>query len=92
MAEAKNAFFEAHVSGDEETKYAIHSQFQEATCTVLLEHVETILTEVSQLTSMMEKFRNEDRHPRLPLLMRHHVMVTSTFSKVRDNLLSMYNQ
>mmetsp|Transcript_45752 Transcript_45752/g.110899 ORF Transcript_45752/g.110899 Transcript_45752/m.110899 type:complete len:456 (-) Transcript_45752:29-1396(-) len=90
MAEAKNAFYEAHMNGDEETKFAIHSQFQEATCSVLLEHVETILKEVSQLTSMMEKFRNEDRHPRLPLLMKHHAMVTLTFSKVRDNLLSMY--
>ena len=90
MSEAKNAFYEAHQNGDEETKYAIHSQFRQATCSVLLEHVETILREVSQLTSMMEQFRNEDRHPRLPLLMRHHSMVTSTFSKVRDNILSMY--
>ncbi|CAJ1941732.1 unnamed protein product [Cylindrotheca closterium] len=90
MAEAKNAFYEAHMSGDEATKFAIHSHFQEATCTVLLEHVETILKEVSQLTCMMEQFRDEDRHPRLPLLMEHHAMVTSTFSKVRDNLRSMY--
>lgn len=89
MAEAKNAFYKACMSGDEETKFAIHSQYQEATCNVLLEHVEGILKEVAQLTTMMEKFRNEDRHPRLPLLLRHHSMVASTFSKVRENILSM---
>lgn len=89
MADAKNAFFEACMNGDEATKYSIHSQYQHATCQVLLEHVETILTEVAQLTKMMEQFRNEDRHPRLPLLMKHHAMVQSTFSKVRENLLNM---
>lgn len=90
MADAKNAFYEAHMSGDEETKFAIHSQFQEATCTVLLEHVDGILKEVAQLTRMMEQFRNEDKHPRLPLLLNHHAMVTCTFSKVRENILRMY--
>lgn len=90
MSDAKNAFYEAHMSGDEATKFAIHSQFQEATCNVLLEHVEGILKEVAQLTTMMEKFRNEEKHPRLPLLLNHHAMVSSTFSKVRDNILGMY--
>ena len=65
-------------------------EYQEATCSVLLEHVEGILKEVAQLTTMMEKFRDEDRHPRLPLLLRHHAQVTSTFAKVRENILSMY--
>eukprot|EP00980_Cylindrotheca_fusiformis_P019926 scaffold7017_cov134-Cylindrotheca_fusiformis.AAC.21 len=89
MAEAKNAFYEACMNGDEATKFAIHSQFQEATCSVLLEHVDGILKEVAQLTTMMENFRNEEKHPRLPLLLKHHAMVTSTFSKVRENILGI---
>jgi hypothetical protein len=55
-----------------------------------LEHVDGILKEVEQLTRMMEQFRNEEKHPRLPLLLNHHAMVTNTFSKVRENILGMY--
>lgn len=91
MAEAKNAFYEAHMSGDEETKSSIHRQFQRATCEVFLSHVENILKEVNQLSQMMIKFQNDEKHPRLPLLFRHHEMVKSTFLKARDytiNILS----
>lgn len=89
MADAKNAFYEAHMAGDEETKFAIHSQFQDSTCSDLLSHVENILKEVEQLTRMMNKFNDEDRHPRLPLLFKHHALVTYTFKNVREYLLGM---
>jgi hypothetical protein len=89
MADVKNAFYEAFVTGDDETKYAIHAQYQHQTCTDLLDHVNGILKEVDQLTKMMKQFQNDDRHPRLPLLLKHHAMVTTTFENVKDRLQAM---
>jgi hypothetical protein len=88
MGDARKALYEAHMSGDEETKFAIHSQFQDATCSELLKHVDGMLKELDQLTTMMLQFNDQEKHPRLPLLLRHHAMVTSTFTKVRAYLLS----
>eukprot|EP00980_Cylindrotheca_fusiformis_P026186 scaffold15497_cov117-Cylindrotheca_fusiformis.AAC.13 len=84
--EAKEAFYQAHMSGDEETKNSIHGQFQRDTVGALLRHVNHILAEVSELTVKMNTF-DSSKHPRLPLLKRHHAMVTSTFTKVRDYLM-----
>ena len=91
MAEPKNAFYQAHMSGDEATKMAIHAQFQRATCEALLSHIDDILKEVSQLSKMMIKFQNDEKHPRLPLLYRHHEMVSSTFSRARDYTINILN-
>jgi hypothetical protein len=89
MADVKNAFYDAFVTGDDEAKYAIHAQYQHQTCTDLLDHVNGILKEVDQLTKMMKQFQNDDRHPRLPLLLKHHAMVTTTFENVKDRLQAM---
>jgi len=87
-ADAKNAFYEAYMNEDYETKMAIHQHFQGETVNTLLEHVNKILKEVQDLTDKMYQF-NSERHPRLPLLLRHHALVTSTFIKVREYLLSI---
>jgi hypothetical protein len=89
MADAKTAFYQAHVSGDDPTKYELHERYQHETCTALLKHVDTVLTDVEQLTKMMKQFQNNDRHPRLPLLLRHHAMVIGTFRNVKDRLEAM---
>mmetsp|Transcript_2505 Transcript_2505/g.3350 ORF Transcript_2505/g.3350 Transcript_2505/m.3350 type:complete len:470 (-) Transcript_2505:201-1610(-) len=86
--DVKYAFYEAHMNEDYETKMAIHQQFQGETVNKLLEHVNKILTEVQALQNKMYQY-NSDRHPRLPLLLRHHEMVISTFMKARDNLYAM---
>mmetsp|Transcript_33214 Transcript_33214/g.48718 ORF Transcript_33214/g.48718 Transcript_33214/m.48718 type:complete len:466 (+) Transcript_33214:123-1520(+) len=87
-ADAKNAFYEAYMNEDYETKMAIHQHFQGETVNTLLEHVNKILKEVQDLTDKMYQF-NSERHPRLPLLLRHHALVTSTFIKVQEYLLSI---
>lgn len=84
----KNAFYQAHISGDQQTKMEIHNQFQEQTTKALLRHVEHIYIEVHELTVKMNRF-DSSKHPRLPLLLRHHQMVLATFEKVKDNLERM---
>lgn len=88
MAQVKDAFYQAHMTGDDETKNAIHAQFQGETINALLRHVNHILIEVHDLTVKMSCF-DASKHPRLPLLKKHHAMVTSTFGKVRETLGDM---
>eukprot|EP00521_Asterionellopsis_glacialis_P012599 CAMPEP_0195298656 /NCGR_PEP_ID=MMETSP0707-20130614/23973_1 /TAXON_ID=33640 /ORGANISM="Asterionellopsis glacialis, Strain CCMP134" /LENGTH=479 /DNA_ID=CAMNT_0040360845 /DNA_START=94 /DNA_END=1533 /DNA_ORIENTATION=- len=84
----KEAFYQAHMKGDTETKGAIHQQFQQDTCSALRRHVDHILIEVHELTVKMNAY-DSSKHPRLPLLRKHHAMVTSTFQKVREYLTSI---
>lgn len=88
LADLKYAFYQAHMSGDDATKNNIHSQFQRETVGALLRHVNHILAEVAELMVKMNSF-DSSKHPRLPLLKRHHAMVTSTFTKVRDYLVQL---
>ena len=88
LSHVKEAFYQAHMSGDEQTKNSIHNQFQRETVGALLRHVNHILAEVAELTVKMNSF-DSSQHPRLPLLLKHHVMVTTTFSKVRDFLMDL---
>ena len=76
------------MSGDEATKAAIHEEFQSDTVKALLRHVNHVLIEVHDLTVKMYAF-DASKHPRLPLLRRHHDMVQETFSRVKDYLMSM---
>mmetsp|Transcript_18074 Transcript_18074/g.25054 ORF Transcript_18074/g.25054 Transcript_18074/m.25054 type:complete len:258 (+) Transcript_18074:148-921(+) len=88
LANVKDAFYQAHMTGDEQTKGAIHSQYQQDTVGALLQHVNEMLNEVHQQTVRMNS-HDSVKHPRLPLLKKHHAMVTSTFTKVRDYLVSI---
>jgi hypothetical protein len=88
LAHLKDSFYQAHMSGDEATKQAIHTQFQSDTVKALLRHVNFILAEIAELTVKMNSF-DSSKHPRLPLLKKHHAMVTDTFSKVRDYLMTI---
>jgi SET domain len=81
----KNAFYEACMNGDENTKQQIHQQFLAETNKAMLLHIDHILAEVAELTVKMNAY-DAAKHPRLPLLRQHHAMVTSTFQKVRSQL------
>ena len=87
LAHIKDAFYQAHVNGDEETKNNIHTEFQSDTVGALLRHVNFILAEVAELLVKMNSF-DSSKHPRLPLLKKHHKMVTDTFTTVRDYLMT----
>lgn len=81
----RRAFYQAHVSGDEETKAAIHRKYLKETCGALRRHVDHILAEVAELIVKTNAF-DSSKHPRLPLIKKHNDMVTETFHKVRGNL------
>jgi len=84
----KIGFYNACVNNDLETKESIHDMFRADTTKALLRHVNFILIEVHDLTVRMHVY-DASKHPRLPLLRKHHDMVTETFTKVRDYLVSI---
>uniref|UniRef100_A0A7S2YLY0 SET domain-containing protein n=1 Tax=Entomoneis paludosa TaxID=265537 RepID=A0A7S2YLY0_9STRA len=89
--QTRQAFYQAHLEGNEDLKQEIHQQYAAQTTAALLRHVQHILIEIHDLTVQMNVY-DSSAHPRLPLLLQHHAMVTETFEKVRDNLLEMQEQ
>jgi hypothetical protein len=81
----RRAFYQAHVSGDQDTKAAIHNKYLTETCRALQRHVNGVLAEVADLAVKMNSF-DYSGHPRLPLIKKHNDMVTDTFLKVKQNL------
>eukprot|EP00980_Cylindrotheca_fusiformis_P005420 scaffold1157_cov122-Cylindrotheca_fusiformis.AAC.12 len=83
--EHQQALYEAHMSGDDETKQALHGEYYSETLSVLKNHVETFLNELDELSSRtIGKDLNE--HPRIPIILKHNEFVKDTFLKVRENL------
>ncbi len=81
----KQAFYEAHINGNEATKAGIHEQFRYKMLSVIKKHVNTFL----EALDMLEKKsygRSVEEHPRLPLILRHNQFVKQTFLKVQSNL------
>lgn len=91
LANVAQQFHQACTTGDEETKLAIHNHYFSETCNAMLRHVNHILIEVHDLTVQMNAY-DSSKHPRLPLLRKHHEMVTTTFQKVQANLEQMLKQ
>jgi hypothetical protein len=87
----KQAFYQAHMSGDEATKAAIHEQFRYETLTEIKTHVDTFL---ESLAALENKSWGKDvsEHPRLPLILRHNEFVKETFLKVQSNLGAVVGQ
>ncbi|KAG7373929.1 SET methyltransferase domain containing protein [Nitzschia inconspicua] len=81
----RRAFYQAHMSGDQDTKAAIHNKYLRKTCSALQRHVNGILAEVADLAVKMNTF-DYSNHPRLPLIKKHNDMVTETFLKVKQNI------
>jgi hypothetical protein len=79
----RKQFYDAHMNDDYDTKQALHEQFWPETSAKLLEHVDTFLNELDELTA---KSYGKDfyEHPRLPLILKHNEFVRSTFIAVRD--------
>jgi len=81
----KQAFYQAHMNGDEQTKAQVHQQFQYETMSEIKKHVDTFL-EALQVLESKSHGRSLDEHPRLPLILRHNEFVKQTFLKVQSNL------
>lgn len=87
----QQAFHQAHVDGDAETKNAIHSEYFLETTTALKQHVDTFLENLEELSAKGDGKSVED-HPRLPLIMRHNAFVRQTFLNVKAQLDPMVEQ
>ena len=89
----KQQFYQAFMSGDEETKQRIHQENFASTLQALDKHVDFLVNELDELDIGIEtqlKFGSHStRHPRLPLLQRHNAYVKTILERVQDNLTNM---
>jgi hypothetical protein len=83
--EHQQALYQAHVTGDQETKQALHEQYYGETSAALMNHVESFLTLLDELSSRTIG-RDLNVHPRLPLILQHNEFVKESFLMVRANL------
>ena len=81
----QQAFYEAHMRGDPDTKNAIHGQFFLETANYLKKHVDTVLWQIGELSKKAEG-QDEAVHPRLPMIKRHNAYVKDTFLRVKEGL------
>jgi hypothetical protein len=88
-----HTLMEAHRTNDYDTKLALHTHYYPVTCTALLDHVNSFITDIDKLITKAETIgvsngkesiyiRNE--HPRLPLIHEHNIFIRDTFLNVRD--------
>ena len=87
----KQAFYQAHMQGDEQTKAMIHEQFRYQTLSEIKRHVDTFL-EALETLEQKSQGRSFEEHPRLPLILRHNEFVKQTFLKVSANLAAYTDQ
>ena len=85
----KNAFYQAVISGNEQTKQAIHAKYLRDTTRAMQRHVNFILSELAELQVKTNAY-DSSKHPRLPVIRRHNEMVVSTFQKVKATLDQMF--
>mmetsp|Transcript_332 Transcript_332/g.380 ORF Transcript_332/g.380 Transcript_332/m.380 type:complete len:528 (+) Transcript_332:308-1891(+) len=89
--ETRQQFYDAHVTGDLETKNAIHQQYVGQTATELQTHVDMFLTQLEMLSAKGDDKDWQD-HPRLPLILRHNDFVKATFEQVKLRLDPMVEE
>jgi len=83
----RRQFYEAHMSGDHETKQQIHEQFYAQTAEKLREHIDNFLGELEKL-SAKGNGKSYEEHPRLPQILKHNEFVRNTFLAVRGRYFS----
>ncbi|KAL3902941.1 MAG: hypothetical protein SGARI_005605 [Bacillariaceae sp.] len=78
--------YQAHTTGDFDTKQAIQNQYHPQTSNALLNHIDSFVNQLDQLSRKTEG-RDPAVHPRLPLIRRHNDFVRESFLTVRQRLL-----
>ena len=89
MPDQQQAFYQAHMNGDVNTKQSFHQQYYPQTAAALMNHIDTFLAELDVLCQKAtERMRGKRarKHPRLPLILRHNEFVRQTFLTVRAQL------
>jgi len=86
--DTQRAFYQAHNSGDTDTKNAIHQHYFPQTLQALQKHVTTFLGELEKLSAKAAA-NSPEEHPRLPLILRHNEFVRDTFLNVQYRMNEM---
>uniref|UniRef100_A0A7S2MJ56 SET domain-containing protein n=1 Tax=Helicotheca tamesis TaxID=374047 RepID=A0A7S2MJ56_9STRA len=81
----QQAFYNAHMNGDYDTKQQFHEHFYPETSAALRNHVDTFLNDLEVLSNKGVGV-DVSTHPRLPLIMQHNEFVKKTFLTVRSQL------
>lgn len=89
--DVQQAFYNAHMTGDMQTKQSIHGQYFLETATALKDHVDTFLKQIDEL-GQKTIGQDTNQHPRLPVIQRHNDFVRETFMRVKQNLDPMVAQ
>ena len=82
LQQEQELFYQAHMSADYDTKQQLHEQHYPKTYSKLLEHIDTFLHQLAELSAKSQG-RDIKDHPRLPLIWRHNEFVRKTFLAVR---------
>ena len=84
-------FYQAHMTGDTETKSQLHQYYMSDTCSALLKHVDETLEELEKCEKTMDAGGMGLVHKNLPMIRRHNDFVRQLFTKVKRNLESILN-
>lgn len=87
----KRQFYEAHMTGDEQTKAQIHDMYRYEVMNEILNHCDTFLESLERLEQKGYS-KSFDEHPRLPVILQHNELVKQTFLKVKANLEPLMQQ
>ena len=83
-----NAFYNAVMNGDEDTKGQYHGSYWEYTKEALCNHVDGTLKDLSKWSAKAQSY-DLNTHPRVPLILEHNEFVKRTFWNVKAYLDSM---
>lgn len=86
--DVQQQLYNAHMNGDAEQKRQIHQQYFPQTSEALLQHIDTFLKQLDELSSKGVG-KSEMEHPRLPLIIKHNQFVKETFLQVRQRIEPM---
>mmetsp|Transcript_1557 Transcript_1557/g.3972 ORF Transcript_1557/g.3972 Transcript_1557/m.3972 type:complete len:425 (+) Transcript_1557:118-1392(+) len=83
--DAANGFYQAVMSGDENTKGQYHDQYWAYTKEELQKHVDGTLRDLDRWSAKANSY-DLNTHPRVPLILQHNAFVKETFQRVKQNL------
>mmetsp|Transcript_7086 Transcript_7086/g.17106 ORF Transcript_7086/g.17106 Transcript_7086/m.17106 type:complete len:463 (-) Transcript_7086:233-1621(-) len=89
--QTQRAFYKACMSGDVDTKNAIHHEYFHKTARVLQIHVDSFLQNLDRLEAKAAT-KNVVDHPRIPIILEHNEFVKQTFLRVKENVDAMAGQ
>ena len=85
---AQQAFYDAFMAGDADTKAGYHQQYFPYTLDALKKHVDGTLQELDQLSAEAAS-KDLATHPRVPVILQHNEFVKQVFLNVKAGVDAM---